>query len=266
MIRNRLTAITIVLAMGLAGCNAGSGSTPTSNEPGAGQGTSPRAESTPPPTIAAAGPYNLAEFQAGKATHRITNDYFPFAPGTVMILKGRRDGVPQEHKVTVLNKTKLIMGVRCAVVRDVVTSNGETIEIAIDWYAQDADGNAWYFGESTTDYENGVVVSTQGSWEAGIDGALPGIAMKADPKPGPAYYQEYRPGVAEDRGKVLRTGETVRVPVGTFHNTIVIRDTNPLDPTLVQHKWFARGVGVVKSVRTGSEHTETSRLVKITKG
>src|SRR5207342_2710858 len=129
-------------------------------------------------------------------TDKITNQYFPLTPGTVMVYEGTRDGVPLRIELTVTNDTKVIMGVKCIVVRDIVT--GALEERTSDWYAQDAAGNVWYFGEDTKEYKNGVVTSTAGSWEAGVNGALPGIIMWANPVPGKPYRQEYRPGQAED--------------------------------------------------------------------
>ena len=126
---------------------------------------------------------------------KVTNPHFPLKPGTAFIYAGKRDGAPRRMEVTVTNETKVIMGVRCIVVRDVVTTSTELVEKTTDWYAQDAEGNVWYFGEDTAEYKHGKVTSTAGTWTAGVDGALPGIIMKASPKVGDGYRQEYRPGV-----------------------------------------------------------------------
>jgi hypothetical protein len=239
----------------IAGCGSGNQSSSAAS--------TPRATTTAPPsTTAATGSYN-PKIEPAKFTSHITNHWFPLKPGTTMILKGSKDGTPQTHNTRITRRTRTIMGVPCAVVKDVVTDPNGVAEIAYDWYAQDDKGNVWYFGESTADYAKGVVTTTKGSWEAGVDNAKPGIVMPAHPKPGPAFYQEYRPGIAEDQGKVLAINRTVRVKSGTYRTVVVIRDTNPLDPTLVQHKWYAPGVGVVKSIRTGSSHTETSQLVAV---
>jgi hypothetical protein len=237
----------------LCGCGGSGGSSSSSS---GGQTTAPAS------TVAASGTYD-PKIDPAKFTATISNRYFVLKPGSTSILKGSKDGTPQTHRTVVTRKTRTIMGVPCVVVRDVVTDPSGVVEIAYDWYAQDDKGNVWYFGESTTDYAKGVATSTKGSWEAGVDGAKPGIVMPANPKPGPQFNQEYRPGVAEDKGKVLAVGETVTVKAGTYKGTVRIRDTNPLDPTLVQHKWYAPGVGVVKSVRTGSSHTETSELISV---
>jgi hypothetical protein len=237
------------------GCGSGDKASSGANAPHA-QTTAPAA------TTAATGSYD-PQIDPAKFNAHVTNVYFPLKPGTTMILKGSKDGTPQTHATRITRKTRTIMGIPCVVVKDLVTDPNGIAEIAYDWYAQDDKGNVWYFGESTSDYAKGVVTTTKGSWEAGVDNAKPGIVMPAHPQPGPAFYQEFRPGIAEDKGKVLAVDKTVKVRSGTYRRTVVIRDTNPLDPTLVQHKWYAPGVGVVKSIRTGSSHTETSQLVTV---
>jgi hypothetical protein len=255
-IRLATTLYGLVLLAAVAGC--GSSGTPLSSTESASGGatTSTTAASnttTIPAPPATAGDYH-PNIDPSKFTNKITNEYFPLAPGSVRILFGTKDGVPQRHVTTVTNRTKTIMGVDCVVVEDVVTSRGALVEKTSDWYAQNNDGSLWYFGEATAEYENGVVINTDGSWEAGVDHALPGMIMAASPKPGPPYYSEYRPGIAEDQSQVLRT------------DVVVIKDTNPLDPSLVQHKWYVRGIGPVQTVRTGSSHTERSHLIKLTNG
>jgi hypothetical protein len=146
--------------------------------------------------------------------------------------------------VTITSRVKRIAnGIEARVVRDVVTQNGEPVEATDDWYAQDSGGNIWYLGEDTAEYENGKVVSTEGSWEAGVDGAQPGIAMPADPQVGETYRQEYYAGVAEDEAKVLSLDEQVGVPFGHFKDVLLTKDLNPLEPKVLEHKFYARGVG-----------------------
>ena len=132
--------------------------------------------------------------------------------------------------------------------RDTVTVDGEVVEDTRDWYAQDRDGNVWYFGEETAEYEDGKVVSTEGSWEAGVDGALPGIVMHAAPEVGDAYRQEFYEGEAEDLAEVVRDGESATVPAGTFDDVVVIKEWNPLEPESIEEKSFAQGVGMVLEV------------------
>jgi len=175
----------------------------------------------------------------------IDNPYFPLTPGTTMNLEGSSEGTPIRVETTVTHETKTIMGVECAVVHDVGYEDGDVTEDTLDWYAQDKDGNVWYFGEATKTIENGEAVDTKGSWEAGVDGAMPGIIMWADPKVGEPYAQEYAPGVAEDMAQIVRTGEKVTVAYGAFSDVLVIKEWNPLDPGVVEEKSYASGIGVI---------------------
>jgi hypothetical protein len=249
-------AAAVLGAVALTGCGSSGGKPSAATTTNAGQVTAPAG---PTPATSSYNP----KIVPAKFTATITNRYFVAKPGTTRIMKGSKDGIPQTHTTHITTQTRTIMGVPCIVIKDVVTNPDGVAEIAYDWYSQDDQGNVWYFGESTSDYAKGVVTSTKGSWEAGVDNAKPGIVMPADPKPGPAFYQEFRPGVAEDKGKVLGIHETVKTKSTTYRNVVRIRDTNPLDPTLVQNKWYADGVGLVKSVRTGSSHTEDSHLVGV---
>jgi energy-converting hydrogenase Eha subunit F len=178
----------------------------------------------------------------------IDNSYLPLTPGTRWVYESKTEDGLERIVVEVTTETKAVMGVNCVVVRDTVTLDGNIIEDTSDWYAQDRDGNVWYLGEDTKEYEDGKVVSTKGSWEAGVDGAQPGIAMKADPKPGDEYRQEYYPGQAEDMGKVLRLGDSVTVPYGSFSDVLVTEDFTPLEPGVAEQKYYAPGVGLVLEV------------------
>jgi hypothetical protein len=200
--------------------------------------------------------------RAADFTAEVDNPYFPLTPGTTWIYEGTSDGEVERNEVSVTHETREVMGVTCVVVRDIVSIDGDVVEDTIDWYAQDADGNVWYFGEESKDYEDGELVSTAGSWEAGIDGALPGIVMLAEPTVGDSYQQEYYAGEAEDRGEVFALGETVTVPYGTFEEVLVTADINPLDPGKVEHKSYAPGVGLILSeyVEGGDERVELIEL------
>ncbi len=129
----------------------------------------------------------------------VDNPFFPLVPGTVYTFEGSGEHVV----VTVTHDTKEILGITTTVVHDQVTVDGAVTEDTTDWYAQDAAGNVWYMGEQTAEYENGVVTSTEGTWEAGVDGAQPGIVMLADPQVGDTYRQEWYEGQAEDLAKVF---------------------------------------------------------------
>jgi hypothetical protein len=184
----------------------------------------------------------------------IDNPYWPMSPGSRWVFRetdtrGTRERVVLE----VTNTTKRIAnGITARVVRDTVRENGVPVEITDDWYAQDKDGNVWYLGESVDNYENGRLIDHEGSWQAGIDGAQPGIAMPANPKPGITFRQEYYKGVAEDRAAVITVGEErVEVPFGFFDSDVLMtRDLVPLEPKVQELKFYARDVGPLLSVHT----------------
>jgi hypothetical protein len=213
------------------------------------QGSTPEADYTP--TI------DPAQFST-----TIDNPYFPLTPGTTLFYEGEADGAAQSEEFTVTFETREVMGVQCVVVHDIVSEEGEVVEDTLDWFAQDADGNVWYFGEESKDIEGGEVVSTEGSWEAGVDGALPGIVMPANPQVGDAYRQEYYAGEAEDMAEVIALDETVSVPNGEYSEVLVTEDRNPLEPEFVEHKYYAKGVGMVfeELVEGGEEFMELVRI------
>lgn len=188
----------------------------------------------------------------------IDNPYLPFAPGARWVYEGEADGETERIEVVVSNERRTVMGISATVVRDTVIIDGEVIEDTFDWYAQDRKGNVWYLGEETKEYEDGKVVSTAGSWEAGVDGALPGIAMKAAPEVGDAYRQEYYKGEAEDLAEVVRRGDTATVPFGRYEGLLVIEEWNPLDPDTVEEKSYASLIGLILEVKTagGNERVE----------
>jgi hypothetical protein len=178
----------------------------------------------------------------------IDNPYLPLEPGTRRVYESLTDEGLERTVVFVTHKKKTILGVKCTVVRDTVTLDGELIEDTYDWFAQHKDGTVWYFGEFSTEYEDGVAVSTEGSWEAGVDGAKPGRVMLGNPKVGKKYRQEYYAGVAEDMARVLSLDEEVEVPYGEFEDCLKTRDWTPLEPGVYEHKYYAKGVGLVLEV------------------
>jgi hypothetical protein len=201
-------------------------------------------------------------------TTEIDNPYWPMKPGDRWVYRETAtDGTRQGVVVTVTNRTKRIAnGVEARVVRDVVTEDGEPVEVTDDWYAQDADGNVWYLGEATTEYENGKPVSTAGSFEAGKGGAQAGIIMPAEPEVGLSYRQEYLAGEAEDRASVFSLDQEVEVPFGHFTGVLMTRDVNPLeDPQAVEFKFFARGVGPLLAI-TISGGSDREELVSYSEG
>ena len=179
----------------------------------------------------------------------IDNPYWPMKPGsTWTYMETDADGEEMQVEVTVTSDKKQILGISATVVHDVVSKDGEVLEDTFDWYAQDVDGNIWYMGEDTKEYENGELVTTEGSWEAGVDGALAGVLLPGSPEVGMAYRQEYYEGEAEDQGKVLGLDEHVEVPYGTFDGCLQTEDTTPLEPDVLENKYYCKGVGPVLAV------------------
>lgn len=176
----------------------------------------------------------------------IDNPYLPMPVGARWVIESQTDEGLERIEIEVLAETREIQGVTATVVRDTAYLDGVVIEDTWDWFAQDAAGNVWYLGEDTCEFVDGMCANMVGAWEWGTDGALPGIAMPADPKvDGKPYYQEYYVGEAEDVGEVVATGVSVTVPAGTFDDCIKTHDTSTLDPELEEFKYYCRGVGTV---------------------
>lgn len=176
----------------------------------------------------------------------INNPFLPITVGSIYTYTSETDQGKERGEVEVLTETRVVMGITCTVVRDRVSLNSEIVEDTYDWFAQDKDGNVWYFGERVDNYVNGVVDNHYGSWEAGVSGAEPGIMMLGNIVLGLHYRQEYYVGEAEDEGEVTSKNETVTVPSGTFTGCIKIKETNPLDPNFLEYKYYASGVGLLK--------------------
>jgi hypothetical protein len=190
---------------------------------------------------------------AARFVATVDNPYFPLVPGTRFVYETPDGGERVEVRVT--EETKTIMGVACTVVMLREFEDGELVEETADWYAQDADGNVWYFGEDTKEYEDGEVVSTAGSWQAGVDGAQPGIIMPGAPTVGQSYRQEYYAGQAEDMGEVVSLEESVTVPYGSVERALKMREWTPLEPGDEEHAYYAPGVGLVLEIE-GDERLE----------
>ena len=194
----------------------------------------------------------------------IDNRYWPMKPGTRWVYRETDPGGANRRvTVTVTNHTKkLADGITARVVSDIVTEDGLLAEDTIDLYAQDRAGNVWYFGESTKEYDHGKFVTAAGSFEAGVDGAQPGIAMPAHPRAGMRYRQEYYAHHAEDRAEIVAVGEQAQVPAGHFKGVVMTRDLNPLEPTHVEYKFYAPGVGPVLAIGVsgGSDREELQRV------
>ena len=255
-----------VLALCLGACSPAqptgstgtSATTPASSAPAS---VAPTSAATVAPTEAPRNPAAYVEgapfapaIDPASFVEGIDHPFFPMEVGATFIFDG------DEHvEVEVLADTKVIMGITATVVRDRVFEDCALIEDTLDWYGQDALGNVWYLGEETAEYENGEITTTAGSWEAGVDGALPGIVMLADPRAGDIYRQEFYEGEAEDIGEVAAVTGSVSVPAGEWSgaDVLVTEEWTPLEPDVRERKIYARGFGVVriKTIKGGDELT-----------
>ena len=224
------------------------------------------AESQPPPGSAQL-PQGAEPFELDPThfTTNIDNPYWPMQPGTRWTYREiDTDGTELQGVVVVTTQTKTMAnGIAARVVRDTLTRGGEIIEDTIDWYAQDSFGNVWYVGEDTAEFEGGAIASTAGSWQAGVDGALPGVIVPADPQPGLAYRQEYYAGQAEDNGAVVSLDETADVPYGHFDTLMMTADTSGIEPNVVEHKFYAKGVGPILTIDVGTAGREELLTVDV---
>ncbi len=190
----------------------------------------------------------------------ITNPYLAFRRGRIFHYESHTPEGLETTVTEVTNKTKKILGVATTVVHDAVYLDGALVEDTSDWYAQDKSGNVWYFGEDSKEIQNGVVVSTEGSWEAGVDGAEAGIIMLADPKVGTQYRQEFSAGVAEDMAKVVSLDETAQVPYGSFDGCLQTMEWTALSPGARENKYYAPGTGLVLESGKKGERVELTAI------
>jgi hypothetical protein len=205
------------------------------------------------------------EINAENFTTNIDNPFFPLQPGTTFIYKGRKEGSKLRDVFAVTDRTVVIDGVACRVVHDKVFVHGVLQEDTFDYFAQDVDGNVWYFGEDTEELDSrGRVVSTAGTWRAGVDGAQPGVIMEAHPNVNDHYFQEVAAPIAQDEAVVLNLNEIVAVPFGKFTNCLQTKEFTQLEPGNVEHKFYARGVGFILGVlvKGGKERLALVNIVR----
>jgi hypothetical protein len=244
-------AATLAMLLPLTACGQDEPSSPTG---GSGAGALPRGSEP-------------VELDPSEFTASSDNPYFPLEPRQQWTYREiDKSGSAATVVVTVTTKTRQIAnGVEARVVRDTVSEDGQVVEDTFDWYAQDAEGNVWYFGEDTAEFEDGKVATREGSFEAGVDGALPGVIMPADAAAGMKYRQEYYQGQAEDNGEVLATGEQAEVEAGHYDDALLTADTSAIEPDVNEYKLYAPGVGVVLTIDvsggTGREELVSTRKV-----
>ncbi|MGZ6796566.1 MAG: hypothetical protein ACXVEU_12980 [Nocardioidaceae bacterium] len=194
----------------------------------------------------------------------MTNEWFPLKPGTRMVYKGVKDGKHLRDVFYPTHKTRKIQGVICRAVHDQGFLNGVLAERTTDWYAQNKNGDVWYFGERTAELDrHGNVTSREGSWLAGRNGARPGVYITAHPKVGQARRQEYYKGHAEDHFKVISTSAHLTVPMLSSHHAVETKEWSPLEPGVLDHKFYVRDLGVV-SEQSVKGPREGARLVSVT--
>jgi len=195
---------------------------------------------------------------------RVTNPWFPLRPGTTYVYTGVKDGRRGRDVVRVTHEQKVIRGVRCTAVSDLLHLDGRLAERTTDWYAQDRAGNVWYFGEATAELDQaGHVTRREGSWRAGVDGARAGIFMPAHPKVGKSFRQEYYEGHAEDHFAVVSVSQSVVVPYTAATHALLTKEWTPLEPDALDHKIYIRGVGLAKeeAIKGGDERFELADVL-----
>jgi hypothetical protein len=226
-----------------------------------------------PASADATGSCHLPKFGPGSAYHphinpahfspNVTNPYFPLPPGTTFVYTGTKDGQKALDLFVPTARTRVIDGVTTRVVEDRGYLNSRLEERTSDYYAQDRCGNVWYFGEDTAELDrHGNVISTEGSFHAGVDGAEPGVFMQAHPQLGRKFRQEWYQGHAEDQFSVIDKSTPVKVPYGSFDHALRTRETTALEPGVVDNKYYVQGIGEVAERSVRGPH-EVFRLVEI---
>ncbi|MDX2120147.1 MAG: hypothetical protein SF070_03675 [Gemmatimonadota bacterium] len=180
---------------------------------------------------------------AGNLSSNITHPFFPMTVGRQWTLEGDDQGQAVVLQITALPDTELVAGIYVRVLEERETVGGALLEVSRNFFVQTGDGTVCYYGEDVDIYDNGVIVSHDGAWRAGVSGATPGIFMPAAPAVGQAFEQEVAPGIAQDRVTIKAVGETTVVPLGSYSNTIRFTETTPLEPGAKSTKVYAGGVG-----------------------
>jgi hypothetical protein len=237
-------ALALSLSLSAAACGSDSGSGSDSG-PGTEPDAAPDASSGAIPAPFDPGQPYEPTVTADQLSPEVVNAFFPAPVGATWVYEAETDEGLDRIEVEVESGTESVWGAEVRVVRDTESIDGEMIEDTRDWFAQDAAGNVWYMGEDTAEYEGGEVVSTEGSWTSGVDDALPGVQMLADPQVGDQYRQEFFEGEAEDYGEIVSLDESVEVPAGSWTGCVKTRDRSVIEPDVEEFKTYCEGVGLV---------------------
>jgi hypothetical protein len=239
MLNAKPMPLAIILALAVQGCTS---ETPPDEEPiGAVRN---------PAVFDPSKPY-APVVSASELSPSLTHELFPAPAGARWTYEAKKPDGTERIEIEVLPEKKSVWGTSATVIRDTVFLDDEMIEDTWDWYAEDASGNVWYLGEETYEYENGQVVCECGAWESGVDQALPGVIMLADPRVADAYRQEYLKGEAEDYAEVVSLSEKVTVAAGSFTGCLKTRDRSAIDPSNEAFKYYCPGVGTVLEEEDG---------------
>jgi hypothetical protein len=222
----------------------------------------PWASSAPSSTTSACGTTYAPVHDPANFVTVVDNPYFPLPVGRTLVYSGIKDGQTQTDTVTVTNQKKVILGITATVVHDVATHDGTVLETTFDYYAQDQQGTVWYLGEDTTHFLPNGKADTSGSFQAGVDGAQPGIIMKATPRIPDAYRQECYAGQAEDTAWVVATSGSARVPYGNVRNVLTTLEATQVEPGAYDQKVYGPGIGIV-SERSLTGPNEFAQLVSV---
>lgn len=240
------------LVLSVAGCLAAVTTAACSSPAGPSRHPAPSATTSPPP-------------RGFSAT--VDNPWFPLPPGRTLVYSGVKDGAKSTEYLTATHEVQKITGIPCRVVADRLYVGGTLRESTRDYYSQDAAGTVWYFGEDTAELdEHGTMLSTEGTWHAGRDGARPGVFLPARPVPGAGGQQEFYPGQAEDRFQVLDLTSRVSVPYKSFEGALRTKEWTPLEPGVVDNKYYVRGIGTVREVTVKGGPFEENVLTAIRDG
>jgi hypothetical protein len=214
--------------------------------------------------ICASGSANAVD--RGNFVRTVDNPWFPLIPGSVYHYRGVKDGKPSRDVVRVTRATKTILGVTATAVSDRLYESGKLEEVTTDWYAQDRAGNVWYFGEDTKELDSrGRVKSTEGSWQAGVNGARAGIYMPAHPRVGQSGRQEFYRGHAEDHFEVLTLHASASAPYASTRHALKTKEWTPLEPAVTDNKYYLRGVGTLLELTVRGPR-ERNALVSFKRG